>query len=50
MLMFNTVTEHRYAKSELSLGGGVGEVCIYELIWEKNNYISWAGGSIRNMH
>lgn len=43
ILMFNIVTEHRYAESELSVEGDVGKVCIYELIWEKKNGISWAG-------
>lgn len=43
MLLFGIITEHRYAKGELSLEGDVGQVCMYELIWEKKNDVSQAG-------
>lgn len=43
MQLFHVITEHRWAKSELSLEGDVGKVCIYELIWDKKNVVSQAG-------
>lgn len=40
MLLFSIITEHRWAKDELSLEGDAGKVCIYELIWDKKNDVS----------
>lgn len=43
MLLFSIIREHRSARGELSLEGDVGEVCIYELIWDKKNDVFQAG-------
>lgn len=43
MLLLSIITEHRCAKSELSLEGDAGKAWIYELIWDKKNGVCQAG-------